>query len=142
MNRADRAKLARLQRLEQVRAIAKQAAAAESARAEGTLAQLEALAARTGRMFDDYAARRDVPDGQALQQLTRFREGLAGVSRSTLADTERARQLADLKLAQLAEAERRRQAVEDRARGEAQSLAAKAQQPVLSGRRPTGTPLE
>ena len=138
----DRKRLARLKRLEQVRAIAKQAAASEAAHAEGTLAQLLALADRTGELLSDYATRRDMADGNALRQIVNFREGLAGVSRNTLADAERARGIADAKLLQLSEAERRRQAVADRAEAEAKALASYGQQPALAARKPLGTELE
>lgn len=138
----DRKRLGRLQRLEKVRAIAKQAAAAEAAQAEGTLAQLLALAQRTGQLVDDYAARRDMTDGSALRTMIAFREGLAGVSRSTLADAARARSLADAKLRHLSEAERRRQAVEERARAEAKALQTYRQQPPLTARKPLGTEFE
>lgn len=138
----DRKRLARLQRLEKVRAMAKQTAATEAAQAEGTLAQLLALANRTGQLVDDYAARRDMTDGNALRQMVNFREGLAGVSRSTLADAERARGIADAKLVQLSEAERRRQAVEDRARAEEKALSTYSQQTPLTARKQLGTELE
>mgnify|MGYP000187333809 CR=1 FL=1 len=138
----DRKRLARLQRLEKVRAIAKQTAAAEAAQAEGTLAQLLALADRTGQLVSDYAARRDMADGHALRLMTSFREGLAGVSRSTTADAERARGIADAKLLQLSEAERRRAAVEDRARAELKALSSYGQQAPLTARKPLGTELE
>lgn len=138
----DRKRLGRLQRLEKVRAIAKQAAAAEAAQAEGTLTQLLALAERTGQLVDDYAARRDMTDGRALREMIAFREGLVGVSRSTLADAARARALADAKLLQLSEAERRRQAVEERARAEARALVSYRQQPPLTARKQLGTELE
>ncbi|WP_298197188.1 hypothetical protein [Novosphingobium sp.] len=138
----DRKRLARLQRLEKVRAIAKQTAATEAAQAEGTLAQLLALADRTGQLVHDYASRRDMADGQALRLMSSFREGLEGVRRDTRADAERARGVADAKLLQLSEAERRRQAVEDRARAEARALSSQGQQPPLTARKALGTELE
>jgi hypothetical protein len=140
--RPEHQRLLRLQRLETVRAMAKRTAAREAAEAESTLKQLETLAARTGRMIADYSARTDASNGEQLRQLSSFREGLNGVSRTTQSDAGRARTHADLKLAQLAEAERRRQAVEDRAKSEAQTLAQKNQQPPLGARRGFGTPLE
>lgn len=138
----DRRRLARLQRLEKVRAIARQQAAVDAAAAEGTLAQLLALANRTGQMASDYAARRDAPDGAALRQLTAFRKGLDGVSRETRSDAAKARGQADLKLRELSEAERRRQAAQDRAASEARALAAAGQQAPLDARRKLGTELE
>jgi hypothetical protein len=138
----DRHRLARLNRLEKVRAIAKQTAVAAAAEAEGTLSQLLALAERTGRMVDDYAARRDMADGHALRQITSFRQGLEGVSTGTRSDAERAKIFADLKMRELSEAERRRQAAEDRATAEAKALASAGNQPPLGARKAIGTELE
>ncbi|MDE2405390.1 MAG: hypothetical protein KGM17_12050 [Sphingomonadales bacterium] len=135
-------KLARLQRLERVRAIAKQTAAAEAAHAESTLAQLQALAARTGNLAADYAARSDARDGGDLVRLAKFSGGLQGVRSRTLADAARAQQVADMRQAELAQAERRRAAVEDRAVAHARELAGKAQAPVLGARKAIGTDLE
>lgn len=140
--RADQRRLMRLQRLETVRGIAKLAAARESAEAESTLTQLELLAARTGRLVADYAGRADAATGLQLRQLSLFRESLDGVSRSAKADAGRAKANADLKMARLAEAERSRQAVEDRAKGEAQAIAQRLQDMPLGARRGFGTTLE
>jgi hypothetical protein len=132
----------RLRRLEKVRDIAKQAAAREAAEAESTLAQLDMLAARTGQLIGDYAARVDVGDAGALRLLTSFRSSLAGVGQATRADADRARTLADSKLASLAAAERSRQAVEDRARSAAEAIE-QAGSPIAQGaRRSLGTGLE
>ncbi|MDE2595623.1 MAG: hypothetical protein KGL44_01965 [Sphingomonadales bacterium] len=139
---AERKRLVRLQRLEKVRAVAKQAAASEAARAESTLAQLEALAERTGRLVADYSGRIDAADGLALMQQGRFAGGLQGIRAGTLADAGRARTVADARQAELAMAERSRAAVEERAAREVRDLAAKAQSPVLGTRKPLGTPLE
>ncbi len=136
-------RLQRLQRLEKVRAIAKQNAAREAAAAESTLSQLEMLAARTGQLMADYSARRGASDGAELRQFGAFRAGLQGVSEATSADALRARHLADHKLLALAAAERARQAVEDRAMRETESIARGSVEPVLAGRRTAiGTPLE
>ncbi len=140
--RADPRRLLRLQRLEKVRDVAKQAAAREAAEAESTLAQLEALAARTGQLLGDYAMRAGSTDGAALQNLSRFRQGLTNVSDATRADAEKARRLADAKLSLLAEAERSRQAVEDRAKTEAQALSQRDGHAPQGTRRPLGTGLE
>jgi len=138
----DPRRLARLQRLEKVRAIARQNAAAQAAEAEGTLAQLVALAERTGQMAEDYGARRDVSDGAGLRQLSRFRAGLEGVSQGTRSDAESARAVADAKMRELSEAERRRKAAEDRALAEAKALAISGQQAPLGARKALGTGLE
>ena len=136
------ARLKRLQRLERVRAIAKQAAAGEAARAEGTLSQLAALAERSRLLAGDYAARREARDGSALQQLARFANGLQGISRNTANDAAQARQLADTKQELLALAERRRAAVEERAAHEAQRIASRETAPPAGPRRGFGTGLE
>lgn len=132
----------RLQRLEKVRAIAKQAAALEAAQAEGALGQLRALAERTRTMADDYRARTIEADGLALRQLAVFAAGLAGVSATTHRDAEQAQALADRKQEELALAERRRAAVEDRALAGKRALDARLQSPPLGARRQIGTELE
>lgn len=138
----EKRKLARLRRLERLRDIAKQAAAAEAAAAEGALAQLESLAARTRAMAGSYAVRCQASDGAALRQLLAFTEGLNGVSRSTESDAARARVAADAKMAELAQAERRRAATGDRADEAARRLAKAAHAPSPGVSRPIGTGLE
>ena len=135
----EQTKLKRLLRLEKVRAIAKQTAASEAARAEGTLSQLRALAERTGEIAADYAARRDPGDGGGLRQMAAFTAGLHGIQRNTEADVARARAVADRRQAELAAAERRRAAVEDRAGKQAREIAAKAQYAALGGKRSAKT---
>jgi hypothetical protein len=139
---AEKARLARLKRLEAVRAVAKQTAAAEAAAAEGTLAQLMALAERTGRLAADYAARTAPDDGDALRRLTSFRSGLAGVEQATRADAARAQALADAKLNELSQAERRRQAAADRAEALRRALAALGATPAAGARKQLGTDLD
>lgn len=136
------ARVRRLQRLEKVWAFAKQAAARDAAQAEGTLGQLETLAARTAAMADDYRGRAGLRDGLDLRQLTGFVTGLSGITTATLGDAAQARTVADHKQQELALAERRRAAVEDRAKAGARALARRQLPAVLSGRRPVGTDLE
>ena len=69
---ADHRKLLRLQRLERVRAIAKQAAAAEAARAEGTLSQLLALAQRTRGLAADYTVKDSIKVAVWVAEEVRF----------------------------------------------------------------------
>jgi hypothetical protein len=139
---ADKKKLARLNRLEKLRAIAKQTAATEAAQAESTLAQLRSLSERTRRLAGDYAMRRDAADGGSLYHVGRFVNGLQTLSRTTDGDALRAQSIADAKQQALAEAERRRAAIEERAADQARRIANKAQAPVLGSRRTTGTDLE
>ncbi len=140
--RAEAKRVRRLKRLEQVRAIAKHAAAREAARAEGALSQLEALAARTQAMAEDYRDRSAIRDGLALRQLTQFVSGLTGISQATQSDAAQARILADQKQQELALAERRRVAVEDRARDGLRAVASRTADQPSGSRRGIGTGLE
>ena len=139
---AERARLKRLQRLERVRAIAKQTLAAEAAQAEGTLAQLEALASRTQRLALDYSGRRNLGDGLDLRQLGQFTAGLQGISAATRSDADQARLSADRKLQELALAERSRAAVEDRANQQARRISSGSVPTAIGARRGFGTGLE
>jgi hypothetical protein len=124
--KAERAKLKRLQRLEKLRDVTKQAAVGEAARAESTLAQLSTLAQRTRALTQDYATRTDMSDGADLARMARFVAGLQGIAATTDADMKRAHVLADKRQAELATAERRRAAVEERATIQARAMLAKA----------------
>ena len=139
---AEQRRLRRLQRLEKVRAIAKQAAAQEAALAEGTLAQLQALATRTQSMADDYQTRMGPSDGQTLRQHALFVSGLSGISAVTSRDAAQAQGVADRKLDELALAERRRAAVEERAVAGTRALAQRNTANPLGARRAVGTGLE
>jgi hypothetical protein len=139
---ADQRRLARLRRLERLRGIAKQAAAAEAAAAEGALAQLELLAARTRAMAGSYGVRRQASDGASLRQLLVFTDGLNGITRNTEGDAARAREAADAKMAELAQAERRRAATEERAEAQARRLVKSDSAPTDKPRGPLGTALE
>lgn len=138
----DARRIARLHRLEKVRAIAKQAAALEAAEAESTLARLMMLADRTAGLADSYAVRGDAADGAALRQLATFRDGLDEVRRGTSADVARARTHADGKSLALSEAERRRQAAEDRRLAGERALSQSAAVPSPAAQRRFGTGLE
>src|ERR1700741_841245 len=105
--KAERDRLKRLNRLERVRDIAKQTAAAEAAQAEGTLAQLEALAERTRRMAEEYAARIGAQDGHARRQANSSARVLGGFSTNTPNAAANARRIADFKMQALSQAERR-----------------------------------
>lgn len=132
----------RLQRLEKVRAIAKQAAALDAAQAEGALTQLEALAYRTQAMADDYRGRTAICDGLALRQLAQFVSGLTGITAATQGDAAQARIVADRKHQDLALAERRRAAVEDRVEAGQRALASRNSDQPSGSRRAVGTGLE
>lgn len=135
-------RIERLQRLERLRAIAKQAAAREAAEAEGAFAQLSALAGRTSSLAADYARRSDPADALALHQVLRFAAGLQGLSTATMGDAGRAGTFADAKQAELVRAERRRAAVAERLRREAEAFAARQMPRAIGPRRPVGTAFE
>lgn len=140
--REEHKRLARLRRLEKIRALACQTAANEAAQAESTLAQLRSLSARTRQLAEDYAGRRNAADGAALHQIGRFVSGLQALSQTTEGDARRAHAIADAKQRQLAEAERRRAAIEERAALQERMIAKQATAPVLAARRSSGTKLE
>lgn len=138
----ERARLNRLRRLERIRDIAKQTAAAESAAAESTLSQLRALSDRTRQLASDYGQRRQIANGEGLHQVSRFVGGLNALTRSTEGDAARAQSIADAKLQLLAEAERRRAAIEERAENQAKVIAKGSQTPILGSRKAIGTDLD
>ena len=78
----------------------------------------------------------------ALQQMARFAGGLRAIAETTSGDAQRARHVADNKLVELGQAERRRAVVETRAQEQARLITKAAQQPVLGARRQTGTELD
>lgn len=144
MSTADRIKLKRLRRLERLRGIARQTALAEAAKAESALAQVANLEARTTALIEAYRLRRDARDGAELAQTQHFVAGLTRIADSTAQDLVRARETADARAAEAAEAERRRAAVDDRIETARQRIARKAAATSHPSRpaSPLGTPLE
>lgn len=140
--RPEQARLRRLQRLERVRAIAKHDALRAAASAEGSLSQLLGLARRTAAMTQDYRARTGMTDALSLAQHHAFLTGLTGIHTATSGDAMQAQALADRMQEELALAERRRAAVEDRARAEQRQIAQRRLPPALGARRAVGTGLE
>ncbi len=140
--KAEQRRLDRLRRLERLRAVAKQQVAVESATAEGVYSQLHMLTDRTRRLASDYAARGDAVNGYELTQSSHFAAGLCRIVHSTQAETDTARQLADSKMIELAAAEQRRAAVEDRVERERRALAKRLEICVMAGWRKTGTEIE
>lgn len=121
--KAERIRLARLQRLERIRDVTRRTAIAEAGKAEGTLAQLQALGERTRTLVIDYGTRSDAPDAAALQQLHKFVRGLERIATGTDRDIARARTIADARAQEAADAERRRAAVQDRVEGQTRRIA-------------------
>lgn len=140
--RSEQRKLTRLRRLEKIRALARQQAARQAAEAESNLAHLTGLAARTRAMADGYRDLRAIGDGQALRQQAQFTRCLAGITQATSRDAASAQAMADLRQQELAMAERRRAAVEDRAAVGARALAQRGSHPASTARKQIGTGLE
>lgn len=138
----DQARLRRLTRLERVRALARQDALRAAAEAEAHLSQLTELAERTERLATDYRARRDCTTGAELRRLSAFAEGISAIGMATTRDAVAARRHADDRQQDLAQAERRRAAVEERVRETARDLARQRTTTALGARRELGTGLE
>lgn len=137
-----KARLARLKRLERMRLVARDAAASEAARTEQARAQLVALADRAERLALDYAARCEATTGAELAALGQFATGLHAVHAATMRDAGAARDAADVTLAVLGEAERRRSAVRDRISAQARLLSRQEIESALTPVRRSGTGIE
>lgn len=142
MTKADDRRLERLRRLERVRAIAKRQLAAETALAEQALSQLRQLTERTRGLAAEYAAREDAFDGFDLAQTGRFAAGLCQIVNSAGIEANSAQRRADRKLEELAAAERRRAAVEDRLIATARAMAKQPSSSSGAVRKGFGTELE
>jgi hypothetical protein len=139
---AEQARLRRLKRLERVRALARQDALRAAAEAEAHLSQLAALAQRTEQLVAEYRTRQDCTTGAELQRLSAFAEGLTAIGTATSRDAGAARQHADGRQQELAQAERRRAAAEERVHEAARGIAQQRQATPLGARREFGTGLE
>ncbi len=131
-----------MRRLERLRAIAKRQLAAETAEAEGVLAQLRMLTERTRLMAEEYATREDAPDVYTLIQSGRFAAGLCNIINSSGVEADNAQSRADRKMAELAIAERRRAAVEQRLDLEQRLIAKRKETRWGEARKKTGTEIE
>lgn len=130
--KSEKQRLARLRKLEKVRAIARQNALADAARAEGALSHMTALARRTRLLADDYARRADAANAADLARLLMFASGMQTIIRTAETQADNARNAADLHARAVAEAERRRAAVQDRADQAARDLARRQYGATLS----------
>ena len=139
---ADKRRIERLRRLERLRAITKQQAAGESAQAERVLAQLHELTERTRGLTEEYASRGDAANGYMLAQSSRFAAGLCKILNSTNQDAGTAQVIADRKRADLASAERRRAAVEDRLNIEERALSRREDFRQIEAKSKFGTDLD
>jgi len=135
-------RVGRLRRLERVRAIAKRQLAAETAEAESVLSQLRMLTEKTRVLAEEYAARGDALDGYTLIQSTRFAAELCHIVNSSGAEANTAKERADRKMAELAAAERRRAAVEQRLDLERRTIAKRKETLAGGARKRIGTELE
>ena len=130
--KAERKRLARLRKLERLREMARQSALAEAAIAESALSQIASLADRSRRIADDYSRRNDAASAHQLGQTLRFAAGMQHVIRSADAEAANARGTADRAARDVAEAERRRAAVQDRADRAASDLTRREYAATLS----------
>jgi hypothetical protein len=130
---AERARIGRLRRIERVRAINKQVLTGYAADAERTLAQMIALAERTGSLAGDYAVRSDAQDGASLRQVRGFALGLQSISADTSANAQSARARADQLANELAEAQRRHSAIGERVEQQSAVLDRRANQRLQAG---------
>lgn len=121
--KAERARLGRLQRLEKLRAIARQTALTVAGQAEARLQTLENLGLRTTSLIDSYATRIDAQCGADLVGQQVYVRELQRMAHHTQVDIAQARDMADLRAAEAAAAERRRAAVEERATATRQRIA-------------------
>ncbi len=135
-------RISRFKRLERIRAVAKRQLAAETAEAEGILANLNALTERTRELADEYVSRRDPADGYSLLQLSAFAAGLCEIVRSSGHDAANAKGHADRKMGELAAAERRRAAVEQQLVREERMIGLREETEARSTRKRVGTELE
>lgn len=126
--KTDRARVLRLRRIERLRGLEKQALAGQAAHAEGTLAELGALAERTARLAGDYAARDDADHGAALVRLRHFALGMQALHGGARSNADGARAHADRIMAAVAAAEQRRSTASDRAERRAAELARRERQ--------------
>jgi hypothetical protein len=137
-----RKKLARLHRLERIRAIAKHDAAERAAKAEDVFARIVALDAQTHALARRYETRGDCRDGASLRQLGGFVSALRSLGDETARQIDTARCDADARQRELAQAERRRSAVEDRALHARRMLEKRPANLPVVGRQRTGTVLD
>lgn len=135
-------RLLRLQRLERVRECAKQSALCEAAAAETSFAQLRGLAERTGYLVAGYTEQAEPMAAQDLRQRARFIGALREIAANTSEDADKAKRIADACQSELAQAERSRAAVEDRAIRARRKLGCSTAEPLIGARRRFGMGLE
>ncbi len=139
---APRRKLARLQRLERIRSIAKHDAAQRSAQAEDVFARIVALDQQTHALARRYETRAECRDADSLRQLGGFVSALRSMGHETARQIETARSDADARQLELAQAERRRAAVDDRARDARRALEKAPANAPAGAKRSIGTLLD
>ncbi len=102
-----------LRRIGLLRDAEHRSAARAAAQAEASRGDLALLTERTLRLTRDYATRDGETDGGALTERVRFAGALQAIHQTSRADLDRADGLADARLAALAQAGRRRDAVRE-----------------------------
>ncbi|MCB2049257.1 MAG: hypothetical protein KDE32_13685 [Novosphingobium sp.] len=140
--KAQQRKLARLQRLARIRDVARHEAATRAAEAEDVFARIVALDGQTNALARRYEVRGECHDAQSLRQLDAFVSGLRALGTETARQIETARHDADARQVDLAEAERRRTVVEDRAQALRRTLERQVSFSVPDSARKFGTLLD
>jgi hypothetical protein len=135
-------KLARLQRLARIRAVARQEAATRAAQAEDVFARIVALDEQTHALARRYETRGECRDADSLRQLGSFVSALRTLAGETSRQIETARSDADARQADLAQAERRRSVIEDRAQDLRRTLERRQANAVTPAARTFGTLLD
>lgn len=135
-------KLARLQRLARIRAVARQEAATRAAQAEDVFARIVALDEQTHALARRYETRSECRDAESLRQLGSFVSALRTLAGETSRQIETARSDADARQADLAQAERRRSVIEDRAQDLRRTLEKRQANAVTPAARTFGTLLD
>ena len=135
-------KLARLQRLARIRAVARQEAATRAAQTEDVFARIVTLDEQTHALARRYETRGECRDADSLRQLGSFVSALRILAGETSRQIETARSDADARQADLAQAERRRAVIEDRAQDLRRMLERRQANATPTAARPSGTLLD
>lgn len=138
----DRSTLRRAKLIERVRRIDRQRAAADAFTAETKRARLAGISERTFLLGQAYAGREAIGDGAELRGVVALSAQLHSLGVTAARQADHARREADLKLADLASADRRHKRADEERRGLANRLNERAMRHEPPVTRPSGTDLE
>lgn len=138
----DRQRLRRVRLIERLRSTEHRKAAAEAHRAEMVRQKLETLSERTRSLAQLYALRDNASDGADLRAASMLSTHMTELGRTAEKQASDARDAADLRLAELATADRRRRAAEDNRRDLHRAILDRLAKPHSYPARRSGTELE